>query len=154
MEIRDCQDVQTEPGDTLGRHAPQLRRVCSAQREGVNPKRRSDARAEEHSCRDDGKTHACFEESEQTFQMCHLEPAGFKAAAEGSLGSGSASLPSSGQPRAHCSSVFISYAFQTLFCKSWPPLRECVCCYISSNCPVCVNRQLEMEVILLILSNR
>lgn len=112
MEIQDCQDIQTEPRDTLGRHAPRLRRVCSAQREGVNPKRRSDARAEEHSCRDDGKTRACFEESEQTFQMCHLEPAGFKAAAEGSLGPGSASLPSSGQPHAHCSSVFISTLFR------------------------------------------
>lgn len=134
IEIQACQDVQTEPGNTLGRHTPQLCRVCLlGEKRSTKPPiwRRS------------GSTAA-------RIMAKHAQLWGIRANIP-NVPFGASRLQGHGRRKPRlwlCITHFIRpdsrsllfclhfCTFRTLSCKSWPALRECVCFYISSKWPV------------------
>lgn len=131
-EIQDCQDVQTEPGNPLGRHAP----FSLGEKRSTKPP---------IWCKSGSTAAGIMARHAQLWGVTanipnvpNVESTGFMATGEGSLGSGSASRTSSGQTHTRSWSVFISALsdslLQILACSE----RICVCFYISSKWPVCV----------------
>ncbi len=117
---------------------PLLDKACflARQREEVNwtvPLKQN----REHSCWDKSKLHCSFEDSEQTSlcQMCHSEPAGFKAGSHLEGGLRALALFHSVchiLPPLSLSRLTLfylhSFAFSALpLCHTWPQLRERVC---------------------------